>query len=106
MEACRPERFLTNCVTACRSSVSLLGAVQVSQKPVSGGGRSLASSGHGTADRFQAMLDLGVLPEPGAKAAVNQRPHPVHGLALAFRLQLAALGHHLPESLDLSPEGI
>src|SRR5271157_4951179 len=98
MEACRPERFLTNCVTACRSSVSLLGAVQVSQQPVSGGGRGLASSGHGAADRLQAMLDLRMLPEPGAKAAVNHRPHPVHGLALAFRLQLAALDHHLSET--------
>src|SRR5271157_2445371 len=106
MEACRPERFLTNCMTACHSSVSLLGTVQVSQKPVSGGGWGLASSGHGTADRLQAMPDLGVLPESGAKAAVNQRPHPVHGLALAFRLQLAALGHHFSEAFDLSPEGI
>src|SRR5271157_970060 len=106
MEARRPGRFLTICVTACRSSVSLLGAVQVSQQPVSGGGRGLASSGHGAADHLQAMLDLEVLPEPGAKAAVNERPHPIHGLALALRLQLAALGNHLAEAFDLSPEGV
>ena len=52
------------------------------------------------------VLDLRMLPEADPQTAVDERPHPVDGLTLALRLELAALGHDLVVALDLGPEGV
>src|SRR5205823_6185698 len=71
-------------------SVSLNGAIQIPQESTGGGGWGHESPGHCKADRLQAVLDLRLLPEARAQAAVDERPHPVDGLVLALFFQLAA----------------
>ena len=73
-----------------RSRISV-GRIEVAQQPAAAAADVMRPAATARLTVVQVVPDLRVLPEAAAQAAVDERPHPVDGLAPPLRLELAAL---------------